>query len=82
MKRYVIEFQQYGSPQQVTTRCNSIQFINRGTSTVTIDRVMVLNAGEIFTFEGNINEITERAVNIAFGNTGTRNLIVVKKIYV
>ena len=82
MKKYIIEFQQYGTPQQVPTNCNTIQFVNAGTSTVIIDRVLTLVAGQSFNVEGNINEVTNKSINIAFGNSGTRNLIVIKKTYV
>jgi hypothetical protein len=54
--------------------CNAIAFVNFGTSTVSINDVFVLNAGDDLSLECDQNEIDTTVYKITFGATGTRNL--------
>jgi hypothetical protein len=67
----------------VTTNCNSISFINYGTSNVTIDNNVVLTQGQQLNIDGNAGEIINRQFLVNFSGTGTvNNLVTVKKNYI
>lgn len=81
MQKYNINILVYQNTQFVTSECNSITFINYGTSVVTIQQGIVLANGQSFTVEGNENELCIQQFLVTFDNTGTNNCTVVKKNY-
>jgi len=81
MQKYNINILVYQTTQFVSSECNSITFINYGTSVVTIQQGIVLANGQSFTIEGNENELCIQQFLVTFGNTGTNNCTIVKKNY-
>lgn len=58
---------------KVSIRANSVQFWNRGTSTVLIDNVFEIPSGGIFQFgDDNLLNIIVQEFNIKFVNTGAQ----------
>jgi len=80
MINYVIDFKSYSTSQQVPSNCNSLTFYNYGTSTVSVENVL-LQPSQSLVISGNACEYTEDTFQIVFGNTGVNNLVVVKKTY-
>ena len=80
MTQYTPVFIAYNTPQSIPTDCNSIIFINSGTTTAIIENV-TLAPSQSFVIDGNENEFTSVTLQINFTGAGQNNLIVVKKIY-
>jgi len=80
MTQYTPVFIAYNTPQSIPTDCNSIIFINSGTTTAIIENV-TLAPSQSFVIDGNENEFTSVTLQINFTGVGQNNLIVVKKIY-
>jgi hypothetical protein len=82
LRKYDIDITSYSQTQQVKSNCNSIQFVNLGTSTVTINQNITLITNQTFTIEGNDNEICVGIFLLTFDNLGTNNCSVIKKNFV
>ena len=80
MIQFTPVFIAYNSAQSIPTDCNSLIFINSGTTTAIIENV-TLGPSQSFVIDGNENEITNVTLQINFTGAGQNNLIVVKKIY-
>ena len=80
MKHYTPVFIAYNTAQSIPTDCNSIIFINSGTTNAVIENV-ILAPSQSFVIDGNELEFTTVTLQINFTGAGQNNLIVVKKIY-
>jgi hypothetical protein len=80
MKKYTPIFINYITAQSIPTNCNSIIFINLGTTTAIIESV-VLAPSQSFAIDGNQDEFTDSVIQINFSGVGNNNLVVVKKVF-
>ena len=80
IKNYTPVFISYNSAQSIPTDCNSIIFINLGTTTAIIENVTIAPS-QSFVIDGNENEYTTATLQINFNGAGQNNLVVVKKIF-
>jgi hypothetical protein len=80
MKKYTPIFINYITPQSIPTNCNSIIFINLGTTMAIIESV-VLAPSQSFAIDGNQDEFTDSVIQINFSGVGNNNLVVVKKVF-
>ena len=80
MTKYTPVFIAYNTPQSIPTDCNSIIFINLGTSNAVIENI-TLAPSQSFVIDGNENEETNVTLQINFTGGGQNNLVVVKKIF-
>ena len=80
MTKYTPFFIQYDTAQSIPTNCNSIIFINLGTTTAIIENV-TLAPTQSFTIDGNACEFTDATIQINFSGAGNNNLVVVKKVF-
>jgi hypothetical protein len=80
MKHYTPVFIAYNTAQSIPTDCNSIIFINSGTTNAVIENV-ILAPSQSFVIDGNELEFTTATLQINFTGAGQNNLIVVKKIF-
>jgi hypothetical protein len=80
LKNYTPVFIAYNTPQSIPTDCNSIIFINLGTTNAVIENV-TLAPSQSFVIDGNENEITNTTLQVNFTGAGQNNLVVVKKIF-
>ena len=80
MKHYTPVFIAYNTDQSIPTDCNSIIFINSGTTNAVIENV-ILAPSQSFVIDGNELEYTTATLQINFTGAGQNNLIVVKKIF-
>jgi hypothetical protein len=81
IQKYIPFFITYDTPQRVPSNCNSITFINNGTTVVNIENVPI-QPSQSLSIEGNYNEFTDYNFNMSFSGTGQNNLVVVKKVYI
>ena len=83
MKKYEVNFLQYSKQQIVQEKnCNTIQFVNNGTSNIIINQSATIIPGASLNIEGNENEIVITPFNIAFSGAGTNNCLVIVKTFV
>jgi hypothetical protein len=80
MINYVTYFLTYSSSQSIPSDCNEITFINYGSSVCKIENV-ILQQNQSFLIGGHQCEYTDQTFNIVFDNSGSNNLVVVKKVY-
>jgi len=80
MTKYTPVFIAYNTPQTIPTDCNSIIFINLGTSNAIIENIL-LAPSQSFVIDGNENEETNATLQVNFSGGGQNNLVVVKKIF-
>jgi hypothetical protein len=80
MTKYTPVFIAYNTPQSIPTDCNSIIFINLGTSNAIIENIL-LAPSQSFVIDGNENEETNATLQVNFSGSGQNNLVVVKKIF-
>ena len=80
MINYTVNFQTYLTSQSVPSNCNGLTFYNFGTSTISVENVL-LQPGQSLVIGGNQCEFTEQSFNVVFGTTGVNYLVVVKKVY-
>lgn len=80
MTKYTPVFIAYNTAQSIPTDCNSIIFINLGTSNAIIENI-TLAPSQSFVIDGNENEETNVTLQINFTGGGQNNLVVVKKIF-
>ena len=79
MQKFDIDIVSYQTTQQVVSNCNSIQFINIGTSNLIINNSLTLITNQTFTVEGNEGELCVATFLIKFDNSGTNSVTVVRK---
>jgi hypothetical protein len=80
MTKYTPVFIAYNTPQSIPTDCNSIIFINLGTTNAIIENI-TLAPSQSFVIDGNENEETNVTLQVNFSGVGQNNLVVVKKIF-
>ena len=80
MRNYTPVFIAYNTAQSIPTDCNSIIFINLGTTNAVIENV-TLAPSQSFVIDGNENEYTSATLQVNFTGAGQNNLVVVKKIF-
>ncbi len=61
--------------------CAEMTFVNQGTSNVTINGVYTLANKEFLAFDGKKYERDTSVYNVTFDNTGTNQLVVIRKFY-
>lgn len=79
MKKYYLDFQQYGSNTPLASQCNAITFINIGASDCYINKFL-LATGASLSITGNENEIDTTTYEMYFVG-GTGNLTVIRKYF-
>ncbi len=82
MRTYKVQTQPYNQNGYVESDCNAIQFLNRGSASVTINKAIVLAQGEEISFSGLEDEKDITNYQIKFDSSGDKNLIVNRKKYV
>lgn len=82
MKKYNIDFLQYGTTQFVKSDCNTITFYNAGTSILLINQVLPLANGQSFTITGNENELCTTQFLLTFEGEGINNCVIARKTYI
>jgi len=80
MQRYVTETKVYFQSGQTPSECNSILFINTGTTNVNVEG-LVLTPAQSWSVEGNACEINVKYYNFVFSGTGNNSLTVIIKRY-
>jgi hypothetical protein len=81
MLKFEVDFYTVDTSQYVQATCNSLTFINYGTSVVSIESV-ILQPTQSFTIEGNNGEYTEQKFIVNFGTSSTgNNCVIVRKRY-
>jgi hypothetical protein len=81
MKKYIVEVLKYVQNTKLESNCNSLQFINTGTQTLTINTVQLLPS-QTLTISGNENEMDVTQYTLAFGTAALVNeLTVIRKTY-
>ena len=73
-------FQLYNIPQELRADCNSITVINTGTSNAIVDG-LVITPGTQYYSPGNENEKNTSRYRLSFDNSGTNEVLVIRKIY-
>lgn len=79
--QYTTETKVFVLTGSTDSNCNSILFINTGTSAVTIDGV-VIQQGQQFRIDGNYAEILIKTYYFTFATGGTNSLTIVYKRYI
>lgn len=74
------ETQTYNSPAEIVSECNSITFINTGTSQMQINGVN-LAPGDQLVSQGNEGELNKTRYRLSFSGAGTEVCTVIRKIY-
>lgn len=80
-KKYVTETKVFGQSSQTDTNCNSVIFVNTGTTNVTIDG-FTLTPNQSWNITGYTDEILVKTYNFNFSGAGTNQLTVLFKRYV
>ena len=80
MTKYTPFFIAYDTGQSIPTNCNSILFINEGTTTALIENVS-LQPQQSFSIDGNSCEYMDQTLQINFSGIGNNNLVVIKKVF-
>ena len=80
--KYATDFYTVDVSQYVETDCNTVTFINYGTSIVTIENVP-LQQNQSFSISGNAGEITNQKFFVNFGTSATgNNCVIIRKRYI
>lgn len=81
---YVQNFEAYNQPAMINGQCNSMTYVNQGTSTAFINGVLRLDPGQSFTLDGNEGEWDNGNYQITF-QTGVgadyNYLVVIRKVF-
>lgn len=77
---YDVDTQTITQSQTIESGCNSILFMNQGSATVTI-KGAVLQQGQQLQIPGNFGEIDTSNYLATFAETGTKQLLVIRKMY-
>ena len=80
-KEYTSEFLQVSESKNISGNCNSITFLNMGSSAANING-LDLQQNQSISIAGNYGEKDVTAYYITFAATGTKQLFVIRKLYV
>ena len=80
MTKYTPFFINYDIAQTIPTNCNSILFINQGTTTALVENITIAPT-QSFSIDGNACEFMDATIQINFSGAGNNNLVVVKKVF-
>lgn len=80
LNKYTPFFINYSTAQSIPTNCNSITFINLGTTVAIVENVTI-QPSQSFSIDGNACEYMEVTLQINFTGIGNNNLVVVKKVF-
>ena len=80
-KKFITETKVYSASNSTDTNCNSVIFVNTGTTNVTIDG-FTLTPNQSWNITGNENEVLVKVYYFNFSGTGTNSLTVLFKRYV
>lgn len=87
MRNFENEFQTINTVDQVRADCNSITFINTGTSVAQVNGINLKPAivagqnGEQLVSEGNEGEIDKTLYRISFSGAGSNVVQIIRKVY-
>jgi len=73
-------FQLYNIPQELRADCNSLTVVNIGGSVAIIEGLEI-QPGQQYYVSGNENEFNETRYRLSFDNSGTNQVLVIRKIY-
>ena len=80
--QYATDFYTVDTSQYIVTDCNTVTFINYGTSIVTIENVP-LQQNQSLSISGNAGEITNQKFFVNFGTSTTgNNCVIIRKRYI
>jgi len=80
--KYATDFYTVDVSQYIVTDCNTVTFINYGTSIVTIENVP-LQQNQSLSISGNAGEITNQKFFVNFGtSTSGNNCVIIRKRYI
>ena len=74
-KKFITETKVYQAANSTDTNCNSVIFVNTGTTNVTIDG-FTLTPNQSWNITGNENEVLVKVYYFNFSGTGTNSLTV------
>ena len=80
-RKYITETKVFIQSSQTDSNCNSMVFVNTGTSNVTIDG-FTLTTSQSWNITGYNNEMNVKVYNFNFSGAGTNQLTVIFKRYV
>lgn len=80
--KYATDFYTVDTSQYIVTDCNTVTFINYGTSIVTIENVP-LQQNQSLSISGNAGEITNQKFFVNFGTSANgNNCVIIRKRYI
>jgi hypothetical protein len=80
--KYEIDFYTAENSQYIESDCNSLVFINKGTSNVIIENVL-LYPSQSLAIDGNLSEYTTQRFFVNFGTSTTgNNCVIIRKRYI
>jgi hypothetical protein len=80
--KYATDFYTADTSQYIETDCNTITFVNYGTSQVLIENVP-LQANQSLSISGNAGEVTNQKFFVNFGTSATgNNCVIIRKRYI
>ncbi len=80
--KYATDFYTVDISQYIVTDCNTVTFINYGTSIVTIENVP-LQQNQSLSISGNAGEITNQKFFVNFGTSASgNNCVIIRKRYI
>lgn len=79
-QKFITETKIFSSSGQTDTNCNSVIFVNTGTSNVTIDG-FTLTPNQSWNITGNKDEVLVKVYSFNFSGTGTNQLTALFKRY-
>ena len=80
-KKYITETKVFNVSGQTDSNCNSLIFVNTGTTSVTIDG-FTLTPNQSWNITGYTNEMNVKVYSFNFSGTGTNQLTALFKRYV
>lgn len=80
-RQYITETKIFTQSNSTDTNCNSLIFVNTGTSNVNIDG-LVLTPNQSLNITGNDNEINVKIYYFNFTGAGTNSLTIIYKRYI
>jgi hypothetical protein len=79
--KYRTQTQVYTEPKTIISDCNSITFINSGTTDNCLIDGLLLFPAQSFTVEGNFGEINVTTYSISFITQVAPSVTVIRKVY-
>lgn len=80
-KKYITETKIFTASSSTDTNCNSVIFVNTGTSNVTVDGLQ-LTPNQSLNITGNENEVNVKIYYFNFTGAGVNSLTVLYKRYI